>query len=88
MEDSRPRSVLVNSLTVCICLLDPRRLTLGTYYMYNRQLTQGSAITANPETVEGMLESLGKLLNEVRNVMLLRICQSIFSNNEDYQDIV
>lgn len=56
--------------------------------MYNRQLTQGSAITANPETVEGMLESLGKLLNEVRNVMLLRICQSIFSNNEDYQDIV
>lgn len=65
LEDSRPRSVLVNSLTVCICLLDPRRLTLGTYYMYNRQLTQGSAITANPETVEGMLESLGNLLKRL-----------------------
>eukprot|EP00261_Vitis_vinifera_P036960 XP_019078203.1 PREDICTED: serine/threonine-protein phosphatase 6 regulatory subunit 3 isoform X2 [Vitis vinifera] len=62
LEDSRPKSVLVNSLSVCISLLDPKRLTLGTYHMYNRQLTHGSTITANPETVEGMLESLGDLL--------------------------
>ncbi|KAL6333581.1 hypothetical protein AAG906_028766 [Vitis piasezkii] len=60
LEDSRPKSVLVNSLSVCISLLDPKRLTLGTYHMYNRQLTHGSTITANPETVEGMLESLGE----------------------------
>ncbi|GLT26181.1 hypothetical protein SLA2020_012640 [Shorea laevis] len=62
LEDSRPKSVLVNSLSVCISLLDPKRITLGVYHMYNRQLTQGSTITANPETVEGMLESLGELL--------------------------
>ncbi|GKV39968.1 hypothetical protein SLEP1_g47655 [Rubroshorea leprosula] len=62
LEDSRPKSVLVNSLCVCVSLLDPKRLTLGTYNMYNRQLTQGSTIAANPETVEGMLESLGELL--------------------------
>ncbi|KAA8514846.1 hypothetical protein F0562_018025 [Nyssa sinensis] len=62
LEDSRPKSVLVNSLSVCISLLDPKRLTLGTYHTFNRQLTHGSTITANPETVEGMLESLGDLL--------------------------
>ncbi|XP_059668483.1 uncharacterized protein LOC132313634 [Cornus florida] len=62
LEDSRPKSVLINSLSVCISLLDPKRLTLGTYHTYNRQLTHGSTITANPETVEGMLESLGDLL--------------------------
>uniref|UniRef100_A0A5B7AXS8 Putative serine/threonine-protein phosphatase 6 regulatory subunit 2 n=1 Tax=Davidia involucrata TaxID=16924 RepID=A0A5B7AXS8_DAVIN len=62
LEDSRPKSVLVNSLSVCISLLDPRRLTLGIYHTFNRQLTHGSTITANPETVDGMLESLGDLL--------------------------
>ncbi|KAM7500499.1 hypothetical protein LguiA_024913 [Lonicera macranthoides] len=67
LQDSRPNSVLVYSLCVCISLLDPKRLTLGTYYMYNRQLTHGPKITTNPETVEGMLESLGNLL-ELLNV--------------------
>ncbi|WZZ10323.1 hypothetical protein YC2023_096244 [Brassica napus] len=61
LEDSRPKSVLVNSLSVCISLLDPKRFTLGTYHIYGRQLTQGSMVT-NPETVEGMLGSLGDLL--------------------------
>lgn len=60
LEDSRPKSVLVNSLSVCISLLDPKRLSLGVYHTYNRQITQGSTVTANPETVEGMLESLSK----------------------------
>ncbi|KAL3522823.1 hypothetical protein ACH5RR_015657 [Cinchona calisaya] len=62
LEDSRPKSVLVNSLSVCISLLDPKRLTSGAYYMYNRLMIPGSRITANPETVEGMLENLGELL--------------------------
>lgn len=30
------------------------------YHTYNRQVTQGSTVTANPETIEGMLESLSK----------------------------
>ncbi|XP_056848545.1 uncharacterized protein LOC108822909 isoform X2 [Raphanus sativus] len=66
LEDSRPKSVLVNSLSVCISLLDPKRFTLGTYPIYGRQLTHGSMVT-NPETVEGMLGSLGDL------VMLLNV---------------
>ncbi|GMI92008.1 hypothetical protein like AT1G30470 [Hibiscus trionum] len=61
LEDSRPKSVLVNSLSVCISLLDPRRLMVGVYHTY-RQVSQGSIISAKPETVEGMLESLGQLL--------------------------
>ncbi|XP_048490870.1 uncharacterized protein LOC104901230 isoform X2 [Beta vulgaris subsp. vulgaris] len=62
LEESRPKSVLFNSLSVCISLLDPKRLTFGTYHAYNRQFSQGPSTTANPETVEGMLESLGNLL--------------------------
>ncbi|KAG5005819.1 hypothetical protein JHK82_023800 [Glycine max] len=63
LEVSRPKSVLVNSLSVCISLLDPKRHTFGAYYTYNRQMTNGSTVTANPETVEGMLESLATVAN-------------------------
>ncbi|XP_039050689.1 serine/threonine-protein phosphatase 6 regulatory subunit 3-like isoform X3 [Hibiscus syriacus] len=62
LEDSRPKSVLVNSLSVYISLLDPKRLTLGVYRTYNHQVSPGSTISANPKTVEGMLENLGNLL--------------------------
>ncbi|EEF39231.1 serine/threonine-protein phosphatase 6 regulatory subunit 3 [Ricinus communis] len=62
LEESRPKSVLVNSLSICISLLDPKRLTLGSYHTYNRQLNHGSTVTVSPETVEGMLDSLGDLL--------------------------
>ncbi|KAH9606940.1 hypothetical protein KSS87_009335, partial [Heliosperma pusillum] len=62
LEESRPNSVLVNSLSVCISLLDPKRSTVGTYYSYSRQYAQGPSVTANSETVEGMLGSLGNLL--------------------------
>ncbi|XP_039023555.1 serine/threonine-protein phosphatase 6 regulatory subunit 3-like isoform X1 [Hibiscus syriacus] len=62
LEDLRPKSVVVNSLSVCVSLLDPKRLTLGVYHTYNRQVSQGSKISANPKTVEVMLENLGNLL--------------------------
>ncbi|XP_042037295.1 serine/threonine-protein phosphatase 6 regulatory subunit 1-like [Salvia splendens] len=62
LEESRPKTVLVNLLLVCISLLDPKRLTSGIYYMYNRQTSNGPGATANPETVKSMLGSLGDLL--------------------------
>ncbi|KAG6385242.1 hypothetical protein SASPL_154072 [Salvia splendens] len=62
LEESRPKTVLVNLLLVCISLLDPKRLTSGIYYMYNRQTSNGPGTTANPETVKSMLDSLGDLL--------------------------
>lgn len=62
LEDSRPKSVLLHSLSVCISLLDPKRLTPGTHFIYDQQFTNESAVNSNPEIVEGMLESLGNLL--------------------------
>jgi len=62
LEGSRPKSVLVHSLSVCISLLDPMRLVSASYNLFRSQLTQGSLVVANPETVDGMLESLGRLL--------------------------
>uniref|UniRef100_A0A1D1Y0D9 Serine/threonine-protein phosphatase 6 regulatory subunit 3 n=1 Tax=Anthurium amnicola TaxID=1678845 RepID=A0A1D1Y0D9_9ARAE len=61
LEDSRPKSVLVHSLTVCISLLDPKRLLSNSYYSFRSHMTHGSSVTANPEMVDGMLESIGDL---------------------------
>lgn len=62
LEGSRPKSVLVHSLSVCISLLDPKRLVSASYNLFRSQLTHGSLVVADPETVDGMLESLGDLL--------------------------
>ncbi|PAN40155.1 hypothetical protein PAHAL_7G295200 [Panicum hallii] len=61
-EDSRPKSVLVHSLSVCISLLDPKRLVSASYQAFRSQLSHGALVTASPETVNGMLDSLGDLL--------------------------
>ncbi|XP_062185870.1 uncharacterized protein LOC133889356 isoform X2 [Phragmites australis] len=61
-EASRPKSVLVHSLSVCISLLDPKRLVSASYQAFHSQLSHGTLVTASPETVNGMLDSLGDLL--------------------------
>ncbi|XP_068656215.1 uncharacterized protein [Aristolochia californica] len=62
LEESRPKSVLVHSLSICISLLDPKRSSTIPYHQFRGQQTLGPAITASPETVEGMLGSIGELL--------------------------
>lgn len=62
LEGSRPKSVLVHSLSVCICLLDPKRLLQSSYQSFRSQLSHGTVVIADPETVDRMLESLGYLL--------------------------
>ncbi|OAY71510.1 serine/threonine-protein phosphatase 6 regulatory subunit 2-like isoform X1 [Ananas comosus] len=62
LENSRPKSVLVHSLSVCISLLDPRRLVSASNQAFRSQLSHGTLVTASTETVDGMLESLGDLL--------------------------
>ncbi|TVT99006.1 hypothetical protein EJB05_55635 [Eragrostis curvula] len=62
LEESRPKSVLVHSLSVCISLLDPKRLASASYQAFRSNLSHGTLVTASPETVNGMLESLGDLL--------------------------
>ncbi|GJN15386.1 hypothetical protein PR202_gb02296 [Eleusine coracana subsp. coracana] len=60
LEESRPKSVLVHSLSVCISLLDPKRLASASYQAFRSNLSHGTLVTASPETVNGMLESLGE----------------------------
>ncbi|KAL6609485.1 hypothetical protein ACP70R_039454 [Stipagrostis hirtigluma subsp. patula] len=62
LEESRPKSVLVHSLSVCISLLDPKRLASASYQAFRSNLSHGTLVTATPETVDGMLENLGDLL--------------------------
>uniref|UniRef100_A0A0E0DV70 Uncharacterized protein n=1 Tax=Oryza meridionalis TaxID=40149 RepID=A0A0E0DV70_9ORYZ len=61
LQESRPKSVLVHSLSVCISLLDPKRLASASYQAFRSNLSHGTLVTASPETVDGMLESLGTL---------------------------
>ncbi|CAO2203846.1 unnamed protein product [Urochloa humidicola] len=63
LDESRPKSVLVHSLSVCISLLDPKRLASASYQAFRSNLSHGALVTASPETVDGMLDSLGNLLN-------------------------
>ncbi|KAM0950713.1 putative SIT4 phosphatase-associated protein family [Dioscorea sansibarensis] len=62
LEVSRPQSVLVHSLAVCISLLDPKRLLSASNNLFRSNLSHGSLPTASPETIDGMLGSLGDLL--------------------------
>jgi len=72
LEESRPKSVLVHSLSVCISLLDPKRLASASYQAFRSNLSHGTLVTASPETVDGMLESLGEcsLIDPVKLLML------------------
>lgn len=66
LEDLRPRSVLVHSLTVCISLLDPKR-HVPPYHPFRGQPTFSSTVMAKPETISCMLDSLGDLLKLLDN---------------------
>lgn len=61
LEDPDSKSTLVHSLTVCISLLDPKKFV--SVSMSRGQHMTESLSTANPETIEGMLQRLGDLLN-------------------------
>uniref|UniRef100_A0A0E0KVE0 Uncharacterized protein n=1 Tax=Oryza punctata TaxID=4537 RepID=A0A0E0KVE0_ORYPU len=43
-EDSRPKSVLIHSLSVCISLLDPKRLVLASYQAFRSQLSHATLL--------------------------------------------
>lgn len=63
LEDPESKSTLVHSLSVCISLLDPKRAaTVAAAGAARGQQVTEPVATANPETVEGMLQRLGDLL--------------------------
>ncbi|KAI7735193.1 hypothetical protein M8C21_030850, partial [Ambrosia artemisiifolia] len=62
LEDTDVLEMIVDKFSSSVPNVACSRQTSGTFYIYNRQSPQGSVVTAKPETVEGMLESLGSLL--------------------------
>ncbi|KAJ9555612.1 hypothetical protein OSB04_010226 [Centaurea solstitialis] len=63
LEDSHSKSGLVHSLSVCICLLDPKRsLPSLLFHSFRGQHVYESPVQVNQETVGAMLPKLGDLL--------------------------
>eukprot|EP00249_Psilotum_nudum_P003833 c17327_g1_i1 orf=1-1032(-) len=63
LEDAESKSALVHSLSVCIALLEPKRaVTVAAGGGAQVQHFSGPLSTADPETVESMLQRLGDLL--------------------------
>jgi len=62
LEDSQSKSTLVHSLSVCISVLDPKRAASVAAASASRGHMTEPVLTANPETVDGMLRRLGDLL--------------------------
>lgn len=61
LEDPESKSTLVHSLSVCISLLDPKRAaSVAAAGLARGQHAAEPLSTANPETVEGMLQRLGE----------------------------
>ncbi|KAL3849445.1 hypothetical protein ACJIZ3_011327 [Penstemon smallii] len=63
LEDSHSKSALVNSLSVCISLLDPKRsIPSPVMYSFRSQHVYESPMHVNADTVGAMLPKLGELL--------------------------
>ncbi|KAJ1425956.1 SIT4 phosphatase-associated protein family [Sesbania bispinosa] len=64
LEDSLLKSSLVNSLSVCISLLDPKRSAISSplFHSFRNQHMYEPPIPVNPETIGAMLPKLSELL--------------------------
>ncbi|CAK8536234.1 unnamed protein product [Lathyrus sativus] len=64
LEDSQSKSSLVNSLSVCISLLDPKRSNVPSplFHSFRSQHMYEPHIPVNPETIGAMLPKLSDLL--------------------------
>lgn len=62
LEDSQSKSSLVNSLSVCISLLDPKRSSVSSplFHSFRTQHMYEPHIPVNPETIGAMLPKLSK----------------------------
>ncbi|KAK7341844.1 hypothetical protein VNO80_24784 [Phaseolus coccineus] len=64
LEDSQSKSSLVNSLSVCISLLDPKRSAIPSpfFHSFRSQNMYEPPVPVNPDTIGAMLPKLGELL--------------------------
>ncbi|MBA0866897.1 hypothetical protein Goshw_025447 [Gossypium schwendimanii] len=75
LEDSHSKSGLVNSLSVCISLLDPKRSAVNSPLMYSfrNQLMYEPPIPVNSETINAMLPQLGEWISFAASCDLLML---------------
>ncbi|XP_047942201.1 serine/threonine-protein phosphatase 6 regulatory subunit 3-like isoform X2 [Salvia hispanica] len=63
LEDPLSKSALVNCISVCISLLDPKRsMPSPVFYSFRSQHVYEPPVHVNPDTVGAMLPKLGELL--------------------------
>ncbi|XP_004487102.1 uncharacterized protein [Cicer arietinum] len=64
LQDSQSKSTLVNSLSVCISLLDPKRSSVSSplFHSFRSQHMYEPHIPVNPDTIGAMLPKLSELL--------------------------
>ncbi|KAL2984156.1 hypothetical protein AAZX31_12G072800 [Glycine max] len=64
LEDSQSKSSLVNSLSVCISLLDPKKSAISSplFHSFRSQNMYEPPIPVNPDTIGAMLPKLGEFL--------------------------
>ncbi|KAL2593674.1 hypothetical protein AAZV13_12G143100 [Glycine max] len=64
LEDSQSKSSLVNSLSVCVSLLDPKRSAISSplFHSFRSQHMYEPPIPVNPDTIGAMLPKLSELL--------------------------
>ncbi|KAG4387186.1 hypothetical protein GLYMA_11G145600v4 [Glycine max] len=64
LEDSQSMSSLVNSLSVCISLLDPKKSAISSplFHSFRSQNMYEPPIPVNPDTIGAMLPKLGEFL--------------------------
>ncbi|XP_020202342.1 serine/threonine-protein phosphatase 6 regulatory subunit 3 isoform X2 [Cajanus cajan] len=64
LEVSQSKSSLVNSLSVCVSLLDPKRSAISSplFHSFRSQHMYEPPIPVNPDTIGAMLPKLGELL--------------------------
>lgn len=62
LEDSQSKSSLVNSLSVCISLLDPKKSAISSplFHSFRSQNMYEPPIPVNPDTIGAMLPKLSK----------------------------
>lgn len=78
LEDPESKSTLVNSLSVCISLLDPKRAaSVAAAGAARGQHVTEPVTTANPETVEGMLQRLGEIVELALHDSLFSVINAV-----------
>jgi hypothetical protein len=78
LEGTGHNSVMVHSLSACLYLLCPKILALTSYQPYRNNVSHGALVTAHPKTVDGMIASLGNLLDLLKTSAAANVLPMVY----------